>query len=233
LSLIAVRPEDLARLSVVDDSSYRQSLQRACQLEETAFGLPCFAMLATSESARPLSALGLIPEVRSNLPSFVLFDLPTYRVFLLADDLAAYRQVMKEMQDLAGRPYYEALEDWQEFQRRWDSSRAGIVTAQITPATVKIAPMTAEGDAVRQLLRVGLAMTAYRAKQGAYPDKLAELAPEYLPTIPVDPFDGQPLRMNRHGREIVLYSIGRDLKDDGGTPEDPGKHVGDIVFRLR
>ena len=76
-------------------------------------------------------------------------------------------------------------------------------------------------------------MTAYRAKNGKYPEKLDQLIGAHLPAIPKDPFDGQPLRMKRQGQEIVLYSIGDDLKDDGGTPFDPAKGQGDIVFHLR
>jgi hypothetical protein len=59
---------------------------------------------------------------------------------------------------------------------------------------------------------------------------LAELAPSYLETVPVDPFDGQPLRYRTQGAGYVLYSIGPDLKDDGGT-HLKGKS-GDLVFAV-
>ena len=37
----------------------------------------------------------------------------------------------------------------------------------------------------------------------------------------------------RDGDSLVIYSVGRDLKDDGGRPAEPGAAEGDLVFRLR
>jgi hypothetical protein len=51
-----------------------------------------------------------------------------------------------------------------------------------------------------------------------------------LNAVLTDPFDGQPLRYRNQGTGYVLYSIGPDLKDDGGKPMN-GKE-GDIVFTV-
>jgi hypothetical protein len=52
-----------------------------------------------------------------------------------------------------------------------------------------------------------------------------------LPAVPADPFDGQPLRFKPTPDGLVLYSIGRDRKDDGGSdPEQKGEP--DIVVRI-
>jgi hypothetical protein len=59
---------------------------------------------------------------------------------------------------------------------------------------------------------------------------LSALAPDYLDAIPQDPFDGQPLRYRPQGHGYMLYSIGPDLKDDGGK-RMTGK-TGDIVFAV-
>ena len=55
---------------------------------------------------------------------------------------------------------------------------------------------------------------------------------EFLGTPPIDPFDGQPLRMIQRDGELVLYSIGKDGRDDGGLD---GQHnfEPDIVVRLK
>jgi hypothetical protein len=75
-------------------------------------------------------------------------------------------------------------------------------------------------------------MTVYREVNGKYPDKLEDLVPGHLASILLDPFDGQPLRMKRSGEDVLLYSIGRHLKDDGGAAWDSAEKEGDIVFRL-
>ena len=59
------------------------------------------------------------------------------------------------------------------------------------------------------------------------------LVPDFLPRVPLDPFSGRPLRLKRDGAGAVVYSVGRDLKDDGGRPARPGGADGDLVFRLK
>jgi hypothetical protein len=232
LALSPPRADELGRLSLSDHPSNQRLLQRACEMEEPLFGLPAFAMLAAPEST-----LALIDWLRlggGHLPTLVENAL-IYRVFLLTDDLTAYRQVMRELQRLAARPYYESHQGWEEYALSWRTDRRGLMTRLITPATQHFATMAPEGDALHHLARLALAMTACRAKKGKYPDQLQELVPEFLSAIPLDPFDGQPLRTKRDEKGILLYSVGPNLKDDGGAlPRDRQRRMqeGDIVFRL-
>jgi hypothetical protein len=58
---------------------------------------------------------------------------------------------------------------------------------------------------------------------GKFPGKLDELVPNYLPAIPADPFaTGSPL-LYTGGAKPVVYSIGENGTDDGGSeqPIDP------------
>ena len=86
------------------------------------------------------------------------------------------------------------------------------------------------------LANLRLALTAVALEQfraahdNRYPTALSELTPSYLDAVLTDPFDGQPLRYRKQGAGYVLYSIGSDLKDDGGKPMN-GKN-GDIVFTV-
>ena len=70
-----------------------------------------------------------------------------------------------------------------------------------------------------EVARAGLGLKLYKQKNGAYPDTLDKLAPEFLDIIPVDPFTGQVLVYRKNGLGFVLYSVGPDMKDDNGTPE--------------
>jgi hypothetical protein len=86
------------------------------------------------------------------------------------------------------------------------------------------------------LASLHLALTAVALEQfraahdNRYPTALSELTPNDLGATLMDPFDGQPLRYQKQGAGYVLYSIGSDLKDDGGKPMN-GKG-GDIVFTV-
>jgi hypothetical protein len=76
------------------------------------------------------------------------------------------------------------------------------------------------------LLLTTLALQAYHATHHAYPATLAALAPSYLPTIPADPFGaGEALRYQRSESGYLLYSIGPDGKDNGGTPSSDGQRT--------
>ena len=61
---------------------------------------------------------------------------------------------------------------------------------------------------------------------GALPSALEGLAPGFIDRVPVDPFSGSPLKLRRSAGSYVIYSVGANFKDDGGTmlkaPRTPG-----------
>lgn len=78
-----------------------------------------------------------------------------------------------------------------------------------------------------RLAKTAVALERYRfAHQNRYPDSLNALVPEYLPTVPEDIFADSPPQYRRRGEGYVLYSIGSDRKDDGGSKEN------DVVFEI-
>ena len=81
-----------------------------------------------------------------------------------------------------------------------------------------------------ELAELALALAAHRSEHGVYPAQLADLAPAYVKTVPNDRFSDEPLRYapTAGGRAAyVLYSVGKNLKDDGGKRVEAGEHVGD------
>ena len=92
----------------------------------------------------------------------------------------------------------------------------------------------------RQLLRAAAACLAaerFRLAEGRWPADLAEVVPKYLADIPADPYDGQPLRFNRLGGKLVVYSLlpdGLDSKGDLGEGYDhTGPEIGMQLFDPR
>jgi hypothetical protein len=80
-----------------------------------------------------------------------------------------------------------------------------------------------------------LACERYRLAMNLWPNAWDQLVPNFLPAVPLDPFDGKPLRIKAMPDGIVVYSIGKDRTDDGGhigmQPEDLALPK-DIGFRL-
>jgi hypothetical protein len=59
------------------------------------------------------------------------------------------------------------------------------------------------------------AIHAYNKRNGRFPETLQDLVPADLDAVPVDPYDGLELRYNF--KERLLYSVGKDGKDSGGS----------------
>ena len=78
-------------------------------------------------------------------------------------------------------------------------------------------------NAKRVVLIAEVALERYRLKHGAVPGKLDALVPEFLPEVPKDISDGQPLRYQvlPDGSPHV-WSIWPSGKDEGGMPKKVG-----------
>jgi len=79
-----------------------------------------------------------------------------------------------------------------------------------------------------------LACERYRKANGKWPDSLQALVPTQLSAVPLDPYDGKPLRLIRNNEGITVYSVGPDLQDNQGAfdDHDPTRAGTDLVFRL-
>jgi hypothetical protein len=67
-----------------------------------------------------------------------------------------------------------------------------------------------------RLMRTDVALRLYFIDKGAYPATLADLVPQYLEAVPIDPFSQQALIYKPQTNAYLLYSVGPDHTDDGG-----------------
>lgn len=82
----------------------------------------------------------------------------------------------------------------------------------------------------RDSARAAVAIERFRLRHGERPRTLDSLVPEFLPEVPLDPFDGKPLRFRLDSHEYRLYSVGSDGIDQGGQEDQLPP---DLVFRVR
>jgi hypothetical protein len=94
-----------------------------------------------------------------------------------------------------------------------------IITDTILPATQTLFAVTAREIAMRHVAEAAIALELYRREHGRLPGELSVLVPEYLPHMPQDPFNGEPLRYGVEGDGYLLYSVGENRVDDGGVLE--------------
>ena len=217
---------DIAPLRISDVPSYRDMLKRACLMKEAilldAFKQACDGKLDFFGSYY-CTPRCLIPW---QFP-------PVYRVFLFNGDLAAFRRLAQNLEDIAAvGPYREARDRAVAFDHRvCIEPEAELCIFFMLPMASNL-EVAASADARRRVAQLGLALYRYRAKNSHYPKKLDELTPDYLRVVPKDPFDDKPLWLKRTKRGLVVYSIGPDMTDNGGMPFDETRKTGDIVLEL-
>ena len=216
--------DDLRLVRLTNEFSYPEAFRRALIMEEACaelvfydlgMGNMTFGNLGNTSGKRP-------PADRTTLG---------FRLFLFPDDLASYRRLIREYQQWAGRPNWQAANAWDCLQEKIDS-RAGIVTRLLLPATRPAATATARADAQQHLIHLGVAAYRFRAAKKQLPQSIDQLVPEFLPAVPLDPFDGKPFRMKKTAGGLVFYSIGTDGIDNEGASLNAENGTGVITFTV-
>jgi hypothetical protein len=93
----------------------------------------------------------------------------------------------------------------------------------LVPATDRLLEHKCRAECALSATRLMVACQQYRHREGVFPDRLEALVPDFLPALPVDPFDGRAFRYDPS--RGIIYSVGLDLRDSGGsTALPPGVH---------
>jgi hypothetical protein len=83
-----------------------------------------------------------------------------------------------------------------------------ILSRLLLPAVDKFATAYWRNVAEARCAVVAIACERFRLKHGGWPAALADLCPEFLPAVPLDPFDGQPLRFAKQNDGVIVHSVG-------------------------
>jgi hypothetical protein len=108
----------------------------------------------------------------------------------------------------------------------------GTVISEMALAVRKVQQATERTAQVQQNLRVAFALADYQRQHGRYPEKLAALAPAYLPQIPKDIFTGKALIYRPTESGYLLYSVGVNGRDDQGQTYDDDPPGDDLCVRM-
>jgi len=141
-------------------------------------------------------------------------------------DQGAMFRMYEEQLSLIVQPYAQ----FAKVEARWKAEKPGWfslnnITRLIFPAVAKTRQARERVLAQVRCLAVFSALQRTAKVEGE--PKLADLK---LPAeITTDPFNGEPLRVKKVGGEWLVYSVGQNLKDDGGDLGGPGKMAGPDV----
>jgi hypothetical protein len=75
-----------------------------------------------------------------------------------------------------------------------------------------------------------ITIKAYKNDTNNYPASLSELVPSYLSSVPRDPFNGKSLKYS--ATKKILYSVGEDMQDSGGSIGDDWRKMTDPTFKI-
>lgn len=140
--------------------------------------------------------------------------------FLNLDELVSLRLGNQAVR-MAGQPYRDLASVFARSDRRPDISTSlpwyalGTRTAGGVDAkrTVVFRDL---GTTFIGLGQWALALRVYHIRHGSYPDSLRQAREAVGWQLPKDPFSGKDFVYRREGKGYVLYSVGLDMKDNGG-----------------
>jgi len=167
-------------------------------------------------------ALGSVnPDNIEGIPIRPILEL--YKAVGLADaDAVIYLDIMDGYIKSTQLPLHKRQEAVKAIDAKLQStSQVHILLHIIMPALSRITSIELRTIAYLRTARTALAVLRYRLAAGRLPDALTDLVPIYLDAVPIDPFDGKDLRYEKLGIGFVVYSVGLDLRDDGGTEKPP------------
>jgi hypothetical protein len=121
------------------------------------------------------------------------------------------------------------------FERIWTSAARGELAADVFVSISAMQYVTYfaiedRNRIDRALTRTAIALAIHRAEHGGYPESLDDLVPDVLATSPVDPVYGGPLGYRRTDDGFLVYSIGFNGVDDGGSSDGEAVGFGRQVF---
>ena len=144
-----------------------------------------------------------------------------------------YLSLMGQVIDASRNPSPDALSRIKQIGERANSDHSWLPmfsVNQIAPNFYRAEVQLAHNSAVVRSAGTTLAVERWRLANGRMPESIGQLVPAFLPAVPLDPYNGQPLRYKPGEDGYQVYSVGEDLIDNGG--DDSPKENADIVFHV-
>lgn len=193
------------------DAAIMERYDRAMRLE-VALGRATFEQIREHpEQLRDGPTLGPNgTQFAADVYSGWLWD-PVY-----AYDMATYMAVAARQYEASKLPWRQGQPVFAEVERTVSGLVFARLTKMLAPVYSKAARARDQSLARVALCRVALELKAYKARNGHYPDTLAELQQHLAWDVPEDVFSGDAPAYRLSGDGFVLYSVGPDGVDNGG-----------------
>lgn len=153
---------------------------------------------------------------------------------LFIKDKAFFLRRMREIINASDIPYYKRLP--MGIDKHFDEipeSPQHIISMIVLPVFSGIVKRRDQATATINGTKTMLLLKMYKNTYGEYPTSLTQLSEKLGKKIDDDSFSGKPFIYKRNGKGFILYSIGENLKDDGGVSrEDLKANENDLNYDL-
>lgn len=148
-----------------------------------------------------------------------------------------YRQTLSQF-----NAYFDAVDEWMRLPYHQAAGRAddlGQIVKESKNALVEafvssltdVRVMCERAAAYRRGTHLVFHVLVHQISTGDFPASLDEIKAADLAQLRVDPFSGRGLVYRKTADGFTLYTVGEDLKDDGGKHDEHwGMEGGDFVF---
>ena len=174
-------------------------------LRRTLIGERCFMI----EYTRDPSLLGQGRARLWTIPGLAKFDLADVLDYM-ADCIEAC-ELPRTERPARLRQINDALDDL---------SFLHVGVKALAPALGRVGALDVRCQGGMDLARTALAIERCRLATGSIPPDLESLVPDYLDHVPIDPYDGRPIRYQPTASGYRLYNIAEDGQDHGGLGKD-------------
>lgn len=199
--------------SLIDETGIHRAHVRALQSERMA-QLDIVQMIARGETTIRELVVGPSPGLWDRVGAYLIMPV-VERGGIWA------MSYFDALSAAVGKPNYAAaLSAWPKHPGDWafvKQLKHPVVT-MFLPSLNRAALLHYRILAQRRMAAIALAIRLCEIDHGHRPARLADLVPDYLPEIPLDPFadDGRTVAYTPDASPPVLYSVGRDGVDDEG-----------------
>ena len=200
----------LIEYPITPHSSVRDSYLKSFRLEAYS-NLQFFASTASSYNNPFLFNLNLSPKFNVGGSAFLI---KLWRVFLLPSEIRAAKDIIAFNMGMPAETYAGHKKNIESIKKSMDAGDLGFFTKTSVPNYLSYVDRAMICDVQKGLCDLALALTQYKYVNKTYPPKLEDLTPSFIRHIPLDPYDGKPLKMTPVTGGLKLFSIGPDKKED-------------------
>ncbi|MFA5164445.1 MAG: hypothetical protein WC481_02625 [Candidatus Omnitrophota bacterium] len=223
-------------LDVLSKTNNRSAVENGFKGEPILAYYTCADLLNNSKANQfdSLKAIGILAE-KPSLYSIHFYLLGCFNPRkLINEQMIYYFDEMSKAYVVLKMPYHEGSIILKDLIDKMASGRGKemILVNLIYPGVDRYYTRSEEIGAYIDIASLGVANRLYKSKHGRFADSLGQLSPGILPSVPKDPFSGNDYVYKKEGDGFIIYSLGKNMKDDNGKFEKMGtKGDFDISWR--